>query len=162
MRMNTLIQACNFNFWKAPTVGLAVDGIMLMQMENRFKKNKQKTKTTLNKYEILPYTCTYLIIFYVSSVWTINQVYTTKSSVCATLTRSKHFINTSFFLVLQHTSLLKHTEKQVLHFKFCCNSSICQLRLQMEKYLLIFNILKMQIYFVFWKETILFILLVLL
>lgn len=50
-------------------VGLAIDGIMLMQMENRgfLKKKNQKTKT-LNKYEFIPYTCTYLIIFYVSSV----------------------------------------------------------------------------------------------
>lgn len=34
MRMNTLIQACNFNFKKAPMVGLAIDAIMLMQTEN--------------------------------------------------------------------------------------------------------------------------------
>lgn len=34
--MNTLIQACNFNFKKAPMVGLVIDVIMLMQTENRF------------------------------------------------------------------------------------------------------------------------------
>lgn len=51
-------------------VGLAIDGIMLMQMENRvfLKKNKKQKPKTLNKYEFIPYTCTYLIIFYVSSV----------------------------------------------------------------------------------------------
>lgn len=57
MRMNTLIQACNFNFKKAPMVGLAIDAIMLMQTENSsffLKKNK----TTINKYEFTPYTCT--------------------------------------------------------------------------------------------------------
>lgn len=43
MRMNTLIQACNFNFKKAPMVGLAIDAIMLMQTENSsfFLKKKQ-------------------------------------------------------------------------------------------------------------------------
>lgn len=86
-------------------MGLAIDGIMLMQMKNIKKTNKKSKTHTLNKYEFTPYTCTYLI-FYISFVWTISQVYTTKNSVCATLTWLKHFINTSF-LVLQHTLLLK-------------------------------------------------------
>lgn len=41
--MNTLIQARNFNCWKAPMVGLAIDGIMLMQMEKRVFLKKKKT-----------------------------------------------------------------------------------------------------------------------
>lgn len=42
--MNTLIQACNFNFKKAPMVGLAIDAIMLMQTENSSFFLKKKTK----------------------------------------------------------------------------------------------------------------------
>lgn len=59
MRMNTLIQACNFNFKKAPMVGLAIDAIMLMQTENScFFFFIKKNKTTINKYEFTPYTRT--------------------------------------------------------------------------------------------------------